>query len=328
MKRDYIFFLIFTAIIFFNVCMKYRIDDLSNSNRELLKFFNKYYLVDANGNVDLSEVKSIKKDAELRVKKLYNVDEIDYDNLEVLINDKKNKNKILSEKIVSSSKKSSDLDSEINSLSNQYLVVKRKYDNYLETKSLVLLSNVPTINQYPNYYTGCESVALTILLRYYNINISPNQVIDSLKKTGLPYSDNGVMYGGNPELEFIGNPYGNGYGVFEHPIADVANKYKSGIHIEKDFPLSRVFELVKNGHPVQVWSSMYLALPYVSTSWIYKPTGEKINWHANEHAVVVVGYNNNNVIISDPIGGAIKYQSRSVFESRYNYYGRRALYYL
>ena len=191
-----------------------------------------------------------------------------------------------------------------------------------------MLANVPTINQYPNYNTGCESVALTILLRYNGVSFSPNQIIDSLTKTGLPYVSDGVLYGGNPEVEFVGNPYGDGYGVYHNPIADVANKYKSGLHAETNVPLSRVLEIVKSGHPVQVWSSMYLALPYVSTSWIYKETGEKIDWHANEHSVVVVGFTDSNIIISDPIGGAIKYQSRSIFESRYNYFGRRALYYL
>lgn len=72
---------------------------------------------------------------------------------------------------------------------------------------------------------------------------------------------------------------------------------------------------------------MYLAVPYISQTWTYKPTGELISWKANEHAVVVIGYNDKYVIISDPIGGSIKYQSRSVFEQRYNYYGKRALYY-
>ena len=72
---------------------------------------------------------------------------------------------------------------------------------------------------------------------------------------------------------------------------------------------------------------MYLALPYISDGWTYPVTGEWVNWKANEHAVVIMGYDNNNVIISDPIGGTIKYQSRSVFESRYNYYGKKAVYY-
>ena len=76
-----------------------------------------------------------------------------------------------------------------------------------------------------------------------------------------------------------------------------------------------------------VWTSMYLAVPYISQSWIYEPTGETIYWKANEHAVVIIGYTEDKVIISDPIDGKAKYQSKSIFKERYNYYGKKALYY-
>ena len=88
-----------------------------------------------------------------------------------------------------------------------------------------------------------------------------------------------------------------------------------------------VLDLVKNNRPVLVWTSMNLALPYLSKSWIYKPTGETITWKAQEHAVVVAGYNDEFVVISDPLTGTLRYQSRSTFESRYNYYGGMAVYY-
>ena len=48
---------------------------------------------------------------------------------------------------------------------------------------------------------------------------------------------------------------------------------------------------------------------------------------ANEHALVVVGYNNNQVIVSDSLTGSIRYYNKGVFESRYNTYGKRAVYY-
>ena len=76
-----------------------------------------------------------------------------------------------------------------------------------------------------------------------------------------------------------------------------------------------------------VWTSMGLSLPYISASWIYKPTMETISWKANEHAVVMIDANDSTVIIADPIGGKLKTYSRSTFENRYNYYGKKALYY-
>ena len=88
-----------------------------------------------------------------------------------------------------------------------------------------------------------------------------------------------------------------------------------------------ILKIVGTGTPVIVWTSMNLASPYLSTSWIYEPTGERIYWKANEHAVVLIGYTPSQVIISEPIGGTMKYQSLSIFRERYNYYGKKALYY-
>lgn len=185
------------------------------------------------------------------------------------------------------------------------------------------------INQYPNYPTGCESVALTMLLRYYGIQITPDEVIQRLNKDSLPYYENGVKYGGNPEVGFIGNPYsGASYGVYEKPIADVANMYKSGIQIRSGMDFQEVLNLVKDNHPVLVWTSMGLSVPYISDGWIYKPTMETIYWKAGEHVVVLVSCHNDTLIVADPIGGRLKNYSVSLFEARYNYFGRKALFYL
>ena len=167
-----------------------------------------------------------------------------------------------------------------------------------------------------------------MLLNYYGASVTPHDVISVLPKGALPYSKEGTIYGGNPEIEFIGNPYSlNSYGVYEKPLATVANKYKAGINIATGTDFDTILEIVGTGKPVLVWTSMYLAAPYISTSWIYEPTGETIYWKANEHAVVIIGYTPDKVIIADPIGGTAKYQSLSIFRERYNYYGKKALYY-
>ena len=110
-------------------------------------------------------------------------------------------------------------------------------------------------------------------------------------------------------------------------MADVANYFKSGVKARSGFPFNEVINLVKSGKPVMIWTSMGLAVPYISSSWTYKPTGEIISWKANEHAVVMIDVTDTTVIIADPIGGKIKSYSRSLFENRYNYFGRKVLYY-
>ena len=198
----------------------------------------------------------------------------------------------------------------------------------MKKKNSAYITGVPTINQYPDYPTGCESVALTILLKYYGVSVTPNDIINKLEKGKTPYTKDDVTYGGNPELEFIGDPRTqNSYGVYEKPIAKVAGTYKPGIINATGTSFDEILKIVKSGRPVLAWTSIGLSTPHISTSWIYEPTGETIYWKSGEHAVVIIGYTTDKIIISDPIGGKIKYQSLSLFRERYNYFGKKALYY-
>lgn len=196
-------------------------------------------------------------------------------------------------------------------------------------KSTFIIDGVSKINQYSlGYPTGCESAALTVLLKYHGVSVSMEDIVKALPKGDLPYYDNGVRYGGNPYVEFVGTPSSyNSYGVYEKPILQVAESFKSGVINGTGKKLDEILKIVSEGRPVLVWVSMNMAVPYISTSWIYKPTGEEISWMANEHALVVVGYNQNQVIVSDSLTGSLRYYDRGVFENRYNTYGKRAVYY-
>ncbi len=44
------------------------------------------------------------------------------------------------------------------------------------------ISNIPTIKQYPSYPTGCEGIALLILLKYYKVDISAQSIMNALPK--------------------------------------------------------------------------------------------------------------------------------------------------
>lgn len=210
------------------------------------------------------------------------------------------------------------------SLITQYNVLKKKRQEELSH----YIDGVITYNQFPYYPTGCESVALYILLKYYNVDVTVSQIVNDLPKGDIPYYENEILYGGNPYLEFIGEPTSSSsFGVFDKPIENVANNYKSGIINATGTSLNDILKIVKSNRPVLVWTTGNLTLPYISRTWIYKPTLETINWISGEHAVVIVGYNENQIIISDPLKGKIIYQDRATFESRYNYLGKRALYY-
>ena len=273
------------------------------------------------------------KNEKLKNEIMRKYDTLDEVELKKIIDDINNNKANSMKYIVDKNEEKNKLKKQKEELNNQYMVLKKKKETEERSKkkednNSYMIDNVITFNQHPKYPTGCESVALYILLRYYNIDVSVDQIIEKLEKGDLPHMENSVMYGGNPNLEFIGNPYNkDSYGVYDNPIIQVAKQYKSNVINGTGKSFDEILNIVKQKRPVMVWTSMYLALPYISISWIYKPSGEKINWIANEHAVVVIGQDNDNVIISDPIGGTIKSQNKKLFEERYNFYGKRNLYY-
>lgn len=313
------------------------INMILESNKKHYEYFKKEKLVGVDGEVSLVGVIGEKEELYNEIMKLFEHDSFDYEYYLDIIKDKENSNDGIQNDINELSNKISDLEERHDVLNSEYDVLVKKY-NKLKQSSIKNNSvsvnknnsyNFPLINQYPNYPTGCESVALTMLLRYYGVSVTPDMVIAKLRKGSVPYWENGKKYGGNPEVEFLGNPYSYAsYGVYEKPMADVANSFKGGVNAKSNFSFSEVIGLVQSGKPVMVWTSMGLSVPYISDSWIYKSTGETINWKANEHAVVMVDATDSTVVIADPIGGKLKSYSRSLFEQRYNYYGKKALYYL
>lgn len=318
----------FSGLLLFSYFGSDKYKELSN---KIYKDLEKNGVVGVDGSVNLVEIKSKRDNLLDEIVLLYEV-EYNYDNYRNIIERIKKDNTNLSNEVDLLSSEITVLEQEKDSLKKQQNVLKKKYDGLVYSRSSTVSSNnsynFPLINQNNRYPTGCESVSLTMLLKYYGVNVSVDDVINRLKKGDLPYYEGGVKYGGNPEVEFIGSPYSSSsYGVYEKPIAEVANSFKSGINIRNNFSFSEVINVVSSGKPVMVWTSIGLSLPYISTSWIYKPTMETIYWKANEHAVVIIGIEGENVVIADPIGGKIKRYSKSLFEERYNYYGKKALYY-
>lgn len=166
-----------------------------------------------------------------------------------------------------------------------------------------------------------------LLLKYYNVNVDVDDIVTSIKKGSLPYNNNGQIIGGNPEVEFIGDPRNNySYGAYNKPIEEVAEKYKSGVISKTNFEFSEVVNLVNNNHPVLVWTTINLSKPFISRSWITKE-GKKVEWISGEHVMVIFKVVDNKIVVSDPYTGTIRYFDKTLFERRYNYLGKRAIYY-
>lgn len=297
---------VYGGLVYLNV-MKIRTEDLESNIKEELQ------------ERTILEKQMILHDLEKEL--LTYIDNSDYDTeitrLNNLINEITEENKIINNKIEENN-------SIISNLQNNNNILKTKYQEVSNHR----IPNIITINQYPMHPNGCEAVALTILLHYYGINVSTQNVMDALPKGDVPHYENGILYGGNPNYEFLGDPNSYyGWGIWDQGLAITANKFKSPIINGTGMDFRDVIKLVKNNRPVVVWTSIDLRSPHVWNSWIYKPTGERITWKNYNHAVVVIGYTENTVIISDPINGQIRSMDRRKFIDVYNYMGRKALYY-
>lgn len=171
-----------------------------------------------------------------------------------------------------------------------------------------LIKNVPVIAQMPSYPTGCESVSAVMALRFAGEHVSVDEFIDNhLEKSSNFYFSNGKKYGPNPWEHFIGNPRSKAsYGCMAPVIERALKSYlgneervlnTTGMTLDE---LCR--EYIDNGIPVMVWTSINMIDTYPSNTWTLAD-GKTYTWTANEHCMVLIGYDEQNYYFNDPYKG-------------------------
>jgi uncharacterized protein YvpB len=207
-----------------------------------------------------------------------------------------------------------------------------KPDGSVEEKAAEsgVMLNVMEFCQYPDYPTGCESVSLYMLLRYYGIEATVDQIYDLLPRGPQPRrGENGVRRGANPEREFVGDPQSEySYGVFNGPIAKVAERFMRGAQTKTGASVDEIRAILDTGNPVLAW---FVSAPMRDImyrwSWIDE-NGETVRWPGGEHAVVVCGYDDASLTYRDPNAGAAVVIDYDTFEKRFAELGGRIVYYL
>lgn len=88
--------------------------------------------------------------------------------------------------------------------------------------------NVPLEKQLPDLPNGCEVTSLSMLLKYYGINVSKLELSSNIKHVS---SFIGNDYRGNPHVGFVGymSIENAGWCVYNEPLYDVAKKYTKRI---------------------------------------------------------------------------------------------------
>ena len=184
--------------------------------------------------------------------------------------------------------------------------------------------------QYPDYPTGCESVSLYMLLNYYGVQVTVDDIYDLLPMGAQPYDDeNGVRHGANPEREFVGDPRSEySYGVFNEPIAKVAEHFKPDVKTERDVSIDQIKAILDTGNPVLAW---YVSAPMrdIMYRWCWlDENGETVYWPGGEHAVVICGYDDTSLTYRDPNAGTTVAIDYDTFEKSFRELGGRVVYYL
>ncbi len=177
------------------------------------------------------------------------------------------------------------------------------------------------VYQYPELPTGCESVALTMLLKYYGFDLNKT----TIAKDYLIYSTNFVE-------GYMGNPFTTGgAGIYSPGLTRTANKYldaqESDLNAKNvtDSTPEELYRYVAEGTPVVVWNTIYF-IPNNPTGLKIKWGKKTYEWDRSEHCMVLSGYDleRNLVIVHDPIEGIVERDADGFWE-KYEKLGSMAL---
>ncbi|WP_353948366.1 C39 family peptidase [Sporolactobacillus sp. Y61] len=129
---------------------------------------------------------------------------------------------------------------------------------------MTALLDVPLIRQRPELPTGCEAVALTMALHYYGVNVDKETVVRQMPRDSTPLIENpdgSVRSWGDPEVGFVGDPYGDGVTINPKPLKQVLDHYRGGgtALYGKDFKV--IEQAVGEGKPVLVWFTISHEMP-------------------------------------------------------------------
>ena len=113
---------------------------------------------------------------------------------------------------------------------------------------------VPCVQQYPELPTGCESVALTDVLKYYGYNIGKSTIADSyLPRSSLEFCN---LFWGNPHSS-------NGNCTSAPGLTNAANGFlKSHGSNKRAYDVSgsswqKLYDYLDEGNPVIIWTTIY-----------------------------------------------------------------------
>lgn len=178
-------------------------------------------------------------------------------------------------------------------------------------------ASVGELLQMPALPAGCESVALTCVLRSMGFDLGLTDIVDGYLDIDPTRSDYVTGFGGDPRT---------GGGALPPAMVTAANRYlaaqgEQGIEARDVTGTSfdGLLAQVSEGRPVLVWTTMYMADPAFTG---YERDGWR--WYSNEHCVVLYGVDGEDVLVSDPLEGLVR-RDAAQFQRLYEACGSMAM---
>lgn len=197
-------------------------------------------------------------------------------------------------------------------------------------KSSVLL-DAPIFRQHPELPSGCEITSLSMLLNFAGVaktkmDLLPDMPLDT---TPLKSNPNGTpAFWGNPNTGFVGEITGKakGFGIYHTALFKVLEMHLPGAVDLTRSPFEVLEEKLSEGIPSVVWTTIDFKVPARWLTWD-TPIGP-IETTFMEHAVLLVGYDEEYVYVNDPWTGKAKFPvKKAQFIETYDAMGQQALSY-
>jgi uncharacterized protein YvpB len=204
-----------------------------------------------------------------------------------------------------------------------------KMEANLANPSQILL-HVTAQAQNPDLYNGCEMTSLAMLLAAAGHPYDKITLANEIRKDPTPQvlnDDGSIQSWGDPNNGFVGDITGQdpGYGVYHGPVTDLLNRILPGKAVDlTGNSFAKVLDQVASGKPVMAWTTVD-----------FTPTNNWVTWQGpngpvratfDEHVVLIVGYNDKQVFVNDPLDGtSAKPVDRKAFEASWKQMGQQAV---
>ncbi|QQE79314.1 C39 family peptidase [Alicyclobacillus sp. SO9] len=187
---------------------------------------------------------------------------------------------------------------------NRHDILQQMMQKPMTSQALI---KVPAIAQLPQLKNGCEVTSLAMLLEFEKHPVSKMSLAaeEPKDKTPLVMNQNQqIVSWGNPNVGFVGSVTKYGYAIYHGPLTKLVNEVLPGRGLDlTGMSFKDLEKIVANGTPVEVWDTYNFA---PTNSWVTWQSPEGMvhaTW--DEHAVLLVGYNKEDVYVNNPLKGGL-----------------------